>query len=635
MIGPIRKLTRLGPHPVLIARYASHQVSRRVHDRRLRRGYDSLVNRPGAAALRLVPIELPPEDSLPEAAARIRAEAESITRHEVDYLGSGLVPLGEEIDWQRDFKSGYAWPRSFYLDVEVTRLDDASDAKVPWELSRGHQLLTLARAFVLSGDERYAAELEAQLTSWLDGNPPGRGINWTNPMEVAIRATNWVWALATIEHLRPLDPALSARVAESLAVHARHIAANLEGTPYLRSNHYLADVLGLLVIGSALGGEEAESWFDQGHEALEREIVDQVHDDGLDFEASLAYHGLALEMFLVAVIAAEGRGRPFSNRFAGRLRTMLEASGSVRHPNGRVPQFGDNDSGRILPAGFERTADTDNLLWLGSAATSFPRILPTRPHEDVAWILGRDAWQAAETRPVAALEPRDAFPAGGVYVLRNARWHVPIRCGDVGQNGNGGHAHNDLFSYELSCDGTTLVVDPGTYVYTSDPRERNAFRSTAAHNTVVVGGEEQNPIDPEQLFALRQVARPTVESWQDGTRFAASHDGYRRLPQLVVHRRTFELAEERLVITDELEGNGQADVTSYVHLAADASVSPNLVIAREGTTVQVEVGGADTVDVVEGSVSDRYGQRVPAQVLAARATGALPLRLVTTFEARS
>ena len=625
MIDRVRKLTRLGPHPVLIARYVAHHAARRLHERRLRTRYSSLVARPGAPALHLPPLELPP---LPAAADRIRTEADAIVRHEVDYLGSGPTSLGSAIDWQRDFKSGYTWPRSFYLDVEVTRLDDDSDAKVPWELSRGHQLLTLARAYTLADDERYAAELEAQLASWLDDNPPGHGINWTNPMEVAIRATNWVWALRTLEHRRPLQAGLRTRVAEALAIHARHVAANLEGTPYLRSNHYLADVLGLLVIGSALEGGEAAGWFEQGREALEREIAGQVHDDGLDFEASLAYHGLALEMFLVAAIVAGDR---LSDRYRSRLRAMLEASLSVRHPDGRVPQFGDNDSGRILPAGFGRDPDADNLIWLGGAALGGPRFLDGPPHEDVALILGRGAWEDAAARPYEPPAPRNAFPGGGVYVLRNERWHVPIRCGDVGQNGNGGHAHNDLFSFELSCDGTPLVVDPGTYVYTADARARNAFRSTAAHNTVVVDGREQNPIDANQLFALHQVAKPSVESWADGTRLVAAHDGY----EPVVHRRTFELEATRLLIVDEIEGAGTAEAVARVHLAPGASVSPALEVRRGGTMLQLQVEGADTVEVGEGEVSDRYGERVRAPVVVARAAGALPLRLVTTFEVRS
>ena len=49
---------------------------------------------------------------------------------------------------------------------------------------------------------------------------------------------------------------------------------------------------------------------------------------------------------------------------------------------------------------------------------------------------------------------------------------------------------------------TPLVVDPGSYVYTADPAERNLFRSTSFHSTVSVGGAEQNDLSPFELFRL-------------------------------------------------------------------------------------------------------------------------------------
>jgi uncharacterized heparinase superfamily protein len=632
----VRKLVRLGPHPVLIARYVAHHIGRRLHERRLRSRYASLVARPGSPPLRLPVVEIGRAPDLPvalaPAAERIRAEAEAVLRHEVDYLGSGPTPLGDVIDWHRDFKSGYRWPPSFYLDVEVTRLTDDSDAKVPWELSRGHQLLTLARAFALDGDERFADELERQLSSWLDANPPGAGINWVNPMEVAIRAVNWVWAAATAETRRPLDAPLRSRVAESLCAHARHVALNLEGTPYLRSNHYLADVLGLFVIGTVVDAPEAERWLRDGQAALEQEILTQVHDDGLGFEASLPYHGLALEMFLVAKLAADAAGRPFSARYDERLRRMLLASWSVRHANGRLPQFGDGDSGRILPAGFARPATLDHLLWLGAAVAGFAVVLPGPPHEEVAWTAGLDAWRTlADAEPVPP-EPRDSFPGGGVEVLRSERVHVAVRCGDVGQNGNGGHAHNDALSFELSLDGTALVVDPGTYVYTSDPAARNAFRSTASHNTLAVESAEINPVDAAQLFALTQRATPVVEE-RGVSSLVVSHDGYRRLPQQIVHRRRFEVVGDTVSIVDELTGSGDTSAVARLHLAAGCTVGPELTVGHADASVQVQVEGADTVVVDEGWVSDAFGTKVPAPVIAAHVRGTLPLRLVTTLRA--
>ena len=213
---------------------------------------------------------------------RVDYAADEVLAHRFDLLGSGPLPLGEEIDWHRDFKSGYRWPRHFYQDVVATRLDDSSDAKAPWELSRSHHLLTLARAAALFEDERYATELERQLRSWLDENPPGYGINWRNPMEVALRAVNWIWAVRTLEAFRPLAADLRPRVAGALQVHARHIEANLEGTPYLRSNHYLSDILGLLAVGAALDGDPtAERFFVKAQRAFEQEIQVQVHHDGI------------------------------------------------------------------------------------------------------------------------------------------------------------------------------------------------------------------------------------------------------------------------------------------------------------------------------------------------------------------
>ena len=632
-------LRRLGPHPVLIVRYVTHQLLRRRRLRRLRSSYSRTIAdpRPGATP-RLFAVELPAADALPPelvtAAERLRLEADAVLEHKVDYLGSGPTSLGPEIDWHLDFKSGYRWPVAFYQDVEVTRLTDDSDAKVPWELSRGHQLLTLARAARLYGDERYALELERQLDWWIASNPPGRGINWVNAMEVAIRAVNWIWALAIVGGVRPLDEAVRARVTRSLQVHGRHIAANLEGTPHLRSNHFLADVLGLLVLGATIEGDPAAGgWFRLAHRAFEREIVEQVHDDGVGFEASLPYHGLALEMFLLAKVVADRARSPFSDRFERSLRRMIVASRALRHSAGRLPQLGDGDSGRILPAGFERPPTLDHLLWLGAAVIGDERPLPTSPDAELAWTLGVDAWRAAAALPAAPPPRRAAFPQGGYFVLRDRDVQAFVRCGDIGQNGNGGHAHNDLLSFELSY-RLPLVVDSGTYVYTSDPAARNAFRSTAAHNTVSVAGHEINPIVESELFRLRQVAHPRVELWEEleeVVRLRASHDGYRRLAVPVVHRRTFELVRQpaSLVVRDELLGSGASDAESFVHLAPESTVTKLAAgvfrLKRGDVSVSLAFAGVDYVSVTEGWVSDRFGVREAAPVLVAHVSGVLPL----------
>ena len=634
----IASLRRLGPHPVLVANYARYQAVTHWRRRSLRRTYaERVANPPAAGHLRLPSIDLPPLEDLPKqlaaAAETVRSEAELVLDHRVDLLGC-LVDLGDEINWSRDYKSGYQWPLSFYQDVEVTRLSDRSDAKVPWELSRGHHLLTLARAATLFQDPRYAEELEEQLEHWLAANPAGHGINWANPMEVALRAVNWIWAIATLEAWRPLDPQLRMHVTRSLQAHGRHLAVNLEGTPYLRSNHFLSDVLGLLVLGDAIDGDaEAKRWLRFARRAFEAEIRAQVYPDGIGFEGSLPYHGLALEIFLLAKFVTDRDGTALSPKFTARLRQMLEASRALRHPNGRLPQFGDSDSGRVLPASSERKPTLDHLVWLGAAVFEQDRPFPGDPDPEVAWILGVGAWERLSRAGEADPPSQTSFPAAGVYVLRDQRLHAFVRCGDVGQNGNGGHAHNDLFSFELST-RVPIVVDSGTYVYTSDPGERNAFRSTRAHNTAAVAGAEINPIDERELFRLRQVAHARIELWQEREHDAcliASHDGYRRLRPAVTHRRSFllERSAARFQVRDEILGAGKQSAESFLHLAAGTIVTriseQEFELALDHETVALAFLGASTVQIVEGWLSDRFGVRKRAPVLVAGVSGLLPL----------
>ena len=549
--------------------------------------------------------------------------------------------LGSRIDWHRDFKSGYRWPSVFYQDVEVTRLWDESDAKVPWELSGATKCslsLVPPVSFVTSATQGSSS---SQLESWIHENPPGIGINWTNAMEVAIRATNWIWAVGTLEAWRPLANGTRSQVITSLQSHGRHIEANLEGSPSLRANHYLGDVLGLFVLGLTLCGDpRAPKWRRFARRALKRGIQKQVHPDGVSFEASLPYHGLVLEMLLVARWLAAERGEPLSAKFDARLRRMLDVSRSVRHPCGRIPQFGDSDSGRILPATRRRPPSHDHLLWLGAAILGGARPLDGPPSDEVAWMAGLEAWSRCTALPrVATGERSAAFSDGGLYVLTGGSVHLVVRCGDVGQNGIGGHAHNDALSFELSHAGVPLVVDPGTYAYTSDIGARNEFRSTAAHNTVMVDGEEINPIEGNQPFRLRQAGRVENEVWEAGAshmRFVGSHNGYRRLPTRVTHRREVELDPRSGIveIVDYVLGRGRcATIQAFIHLAPGAAVSTlgshSFLVRMSETEMEVSCVGACQARVDESWVSDRYGVRERAPVVVADLSRDLPATLRT------
>ena|GEM_PF-537078 len=639
------KVLRIGPHPIKALEVLRHRRRRANLDQGMRANYWGLVEpRPASVTLAAMPITLPyrgsdePGDDYGR--DRILDAADAAVAHRTWLLGSGGAKLGNPINWHRDPKSGYVWPSNTpSLDLEVTRLDDRSDAKLPWEISRSHQLVALARAARLTGNARYRDELETQLLDWIDSNEPGRGINWVNAMEVAIRGINWVWAANTLPTDLSLSPRVAQELIDSLRVHSAHIALNLEGSPILRGNHYLADEVGLFVLGWALEGDElATERGRSARKALEREILIQIHPDGFNFEASTAYHGLALELFLIAFLVAEWSGQPMSDSYSERLSKAVTAAASIERPDGRFPLFGDNDSARVLPLDEGREATYEPLVWLAAGVLGTPQPASGQPSPEVAWNAGLEAWQASTQRR-KWLQPADAaFPDGGVWVAERGRSWVAIRCGDVGQLGNGGHAHNDALAFELAIDGRSVIVDPGTLVYTADPDLRNLFRSTPMHSTICLDDDEINPIDPELLFSMSPSAVPRATMWSsehDSFTWSGYHDGWLRLGTQVVHSRDVALdADGVLKIEDTLTGSGRVVAVSTLILAPgiDASIAGSSVrLTAYGIEclATIEVAGASSeafLDQIE--VAPAYGVAQNALAIRIPISGTLPVHLV-------
>jgi hypothetical protein len=312
---------------------------------------------------------------------------------------------------------------------------------------------------------------------------------------------------------------------------------------------------------------------------------------------------------------------------------MLAASLALRHRDGRIPQLGDGDSGRVLPTSSHRPPTHDHLLWLGTAILGTPVPGDSAPHGEIALILGggacRDAAAKAPRRARADLPRAKSFRDAGVHVLRGRRSHLVVRCGGVGQNGNGGHAHNDLLSFELSYANRLVVADPGTYAYTADAAARNRFRGTRVHSTLIVDAEEINPIDNEQLFSLRQVAAPLppeLHAQAEPLELTCGHDGYRRLRPPAIVRRTFRLAFEadELWVIDRVENGSSHSVWSHVQLAPGWSVRPisasAFSLVAEGLRLTLDVVGHRSVQIRKGWVSSRFGVRDAAPLIAIEAS---------------
>jgi Heparinase II/III-like protein/Heparinase II/III N-terminus len=541
--------------------------------------------------------------------AELLAVADAVTDHRFDLLGSGPTELGDPIAWERDFKAGRSWPLVHISRVPVV-FPDASDIKVPWELSRFQHLPVLAAAWRLGGERRHLDEIGAQLESWIDSSPVETGPNWACTMDVAIRASNWVATLALLGKDAAEAPWIG-RVLESLLMHGRFVRSHLEWAE-VRGNHYLSDVVGLLPVAALFGaGAEGRAWTEWAAAELEREMDHQVRPDGCDHEASIPYHRLVAELMICGTQAVDALlpGRlPHSHR--DRLAHMLEFVCDYTRPDGLAPQVGDADDGRFLPLGDYGRADPRSHLHLF-------------------------AQEDAEYTPA---EGHAAYPDGGYWTMRHGGLYAIVRCGDVGVGGFGSHAHNDQLSFELALGVEPIVIDPGSYLYTADLEARALFRSTGFHAALRIGGEEQNPLLRDAPFAMEDQTRAEAVAWKPGDTgavFEGMHHGYERLDPPATHIRRIELGKGRLSVRDTVLSQGAHDLEWTFPLApCEVSAAEGRAVAQFPTArLEIESPGL-RFEVEDGWYSPSYGVRIRTPFLRAERRGR-PGCDETTFELRA
>jgi Heparinase II/III-like protein len=222
---------------------------------------------------------------------------------------------------------------------------------------------------------------------------------------------------------------------------------------------------------------------------------------------------------------------------------------------------------------------------------------------------------------------------------------VLIDCGPHGAEAGAGHAHSDALSIEFASRGVTWIVDPGTYVYAADAKTRDEFRSTAAHNTVMVDGQSQSATSGP--FSWRTAAKCRLHGFierGDAIFFQGSHDGYERLKDPVRHTRSVLFVKpnagddfpEYLIVRDQFTANKRHRYAIRYHFAPDCDAmvatgggNGGRIEARHtnGATLTIRVicetdlQSRIVASVTEGRVSTCYAQYAPAPVAVFEAEG--------------
>lgn len=528
----------------------------------------------------------------------------TLTNH-FNYLGTGWLK-NDALRWNVDERSGYEWPYGkYYLQLKTMR-GNGADIKYPWELSRNHHLLWLGEAYLITREEKYAAKIVEIINAWIDDNPLMYSVNWTCSMDVAIRAVNWMYALNMIAGSEAFTDDLAKKVSGSLHQHGFFIRHNLEKSVPWSNNHYMSDLVGLLYIGTLFEHtRRGKRWKRFALKEFYAEVRKQTLPSGVNYEMSISYHRLMVELISYTLTMLKRTGESIPEDIIRITQEMYNYVGAYLKPNGKAPLLADNDDGRFLPFTYSDFRDHRYLL----DADGIDQKMINMGIEPLFKLQYIQESQVYEDAKIAILKEY------GTYLLVNNSGYS--RHLESGKNRVGTHTHNDQLSFEFAVGEDDIIIDPGTYLYTSSIKDRNEFRSTRKHNCVMVDDEEQNLLSDTSAFSMVINNKDRVLTATD----KACKGSYETIRGGLKHERSFELSEGLLTITDHLYKSGTGHKgTLYYHL--DEEVVPSLTgtdivkLKSQHYVLQIQVHKESLTEAVrpvvkEDSWSPSYGLLKP------------------------
>jgi hypothetical protein len=506
----------------------------------------------------------------------------------IQVFGRNFKYTAGNINWHEDIFTGECFPLSFSKALNI-RGNSGLSAKNVWEMNRLQFLTFVALNYRNTGSGVYLNQFTGILTSWIDNNPYLTGINWYSNIEINIRLIIFFfcWQFLDADELiqsnHEFKEFAETKWMPSIFQHCQYSFSN--PSKYSSSNnHLISEYAGLFIASSLWQFNESGYWNSYSKKGLEKEILRQHSENGINKEEAAEYIQFITDFFLTAWIIGEKSANPFSSAYKNKLKEVLYYIYSFLDCKGNFPQYGDEDDGKCFI--FDNSENFNNfrsLLTSGAIIFRDPMLKSGSNGFDLKnqLLFGESGRVIFNSIPdINYIRSTKFFTEEGHFIFRKqengGEIYLHFDAAPLGYLSIAAHGHADALAFILHVDGHPVFIDSGTYVYHTEPEWRQYFIGTLAHNTISVDHKNQ-AVNGGPTLWIKHYKTSILDHDSDGNieRIKATHNGYNKENAQHIRELAFDRINNEFHILDTIvvrrKRKISVEIPFHIHPSVDVT----------------------------------------------------------------
>lgn len=506
-----------------------------------------------------------------------------------------------------------------------------------WTMSRLKYMVTLCKAFLLTGKREYLQKVETDLNNWFDTVPAPPVPhdyesacyyhcvhNW-RMLELGYRMVYTFPILLSVLKVHGEDRRLIDRIYTSIAEHAERISAGSHLLwPGMDHNHYTEEINGLLSAASMLPDDSrSPGWIEQAMDGLEHACASQITDDGAQTEGSAQYHTAVVINFCYSIHFAKRCGKTFSDAFVSRVKNGLDFAIHTLSPDGNTLPFGDSDPVFYTPydaaiLSYLLFKETKHLSTLRQLANS--DFIVQQLYERFPWDFdGISELLALLRQPVARdaqLLPLVTYQSQMNQYIARTGWNRDAAClyfsSDSPMHPGSNHAHMDQLGVIFGAYGKMLLQDPGRYTY-KDCEDRHLFKSSQVHNVPTINGEDA--FEYLATFGYGPQKDGAITAVMDSDRIKGAYGYHRNYDPVTISRSAALIDGELLLIADTFRNVKGKNMKVFFHMNSVRVRTDGSSFVTDDPDVNIRIHTANDLqmEILDGRMSDVFYHDYPSK----------------------